>query len=49
LSLRGVASPSFLSHGGEGLDRIEGHARAPTKPRELGAHDGGGACDLSLA
>jgi hypothetical protein len=36
LSLLGVSSPSLLIYGGVGLDCIEGHARAPTKPCELG-------------
>jgi hypothetical protein len=29
LSLLGVASPSLLIHGRVGLDRVEGHTRAP--------------------
>jgi hypothetical protein len=39
LSLLGVASPSLLIYGRVRLDHIEGHARAPTKPCELGVYD----------
>jgi hypothetical protein len=49
LSLQGVASPSLPNYGGAGLDPVRGHARAPTKPCELGVHDGGGARDLPHA
>jgi hypothetical protein len=39
LSLHGAASPSLLNHGGAGLDRIEGHARALVKHHELGVYE----------
>jgi hypothetical protein len=41
LSLQGVASPSLMNCGGARLDRVRGHARALTKPHELGVYDGG--------
>jgi hypothetical protein len=46
LSLQGVASSSLRNHGGVGLDRVGGHARAPSKSRELGVYDGDRAHDL---
>jgi hypothetical protein len=49
LSLQGVASPSLLNHGRVGLDRVEGHARAPTKSHESEVYDGSGAHGLSRA
>jgi hypothetical protein len=49
LTLRGVASPSLLIHGGVGLDRIGGHARAPAKPRESEVYDSGRVGYLSCA
>jgi hypothetical protein len=49
LSLWGVASPSLLNYGGAGLDSVGGHAGASARPHESGAHDGGGACDISCA
>jgi hypothetical protein len=49
VELTDVASPFLQSHGGAGLDRIRGHARAPAKPHELGVYDGGRARELSRA
>jgi hypothetical protein len=49
LSLQGVVSPSLLNHGGVGLARVGGHARAPAKPRESRIYDGGGVGYLSCA
>jgi hypothetical protein len=46
LSLQGVASPSLLNHGRVGLDLIEGHTSAPTKPRESRVYDDGEARGL---
>jgi hypothetical protein len=47
LSLRDVVSPSLLIHGGVGLDRIGGHARAHAKPRESGVYDSSGVGYMS--
>jgi hypothetical protein len=49
LSLQGVASPSLLSHGGEGLDHVGGHTRASAKPHESRVHDDDRAHDLRRA
>jgi hypothetical protein len=49
LTLLGVAFPSFLIHGGIGLDHIRGQARAPAKPCESGVYDGGAACNFPCA
>jgi hypothetical protein len=49
LSLKGVASPSFLNHGGVGLDCVGGHSRAHAKPCESGVYDSGGAHVLLCA
>jgi hypothetical protein len=46
LSLHGIASLSLPNYGRVGLDPIRGLTRAPTKPCELGVHDGSGAHDL---
>jgi hypothetical protein len=48
-SLQGVISPSLLIHGGVGLDRISGHARAPAKSHELGVYESGSVGYLSCA
>jgi hypothetical protein len=48
-SLQDVASPSLLNHGGVGLVHVRGHAKAPTKPHELGVYDGGRARNLPRA
>jgi hypothetical protein len=48
LSLLGVTSPSLLNHGRVGLDRVEGHVRAPVKPYESRVHDSGGASDSCM-
>jgi hypothetical protein len=49
LSLRDVVSPSLLIHGGVGLDRIGGHARAHAKPHESGVYDSSGVGYQSCA
>jgi hypothetical protein len=49
LSLQGVVPPSLLFHGGVGLVRIGGHARAPTKPYEFGVYDSRVVSYLSCA
>jgi hypothetical protein len=49
LSLHGIASLSLPNYGRAGLDPVQGLVRAPTKPCELGVHDGIGAHDLPHA
>jgi hypothetical protein len=49
MSLQGVASPSLQIHGELGLDHVEGHSRAPTKPHESGVYDIGKDGYLSCA
>jgi hypothetical protein len=44
-----VVFPSLLIHGKVEMDRIGGHARAPTKPHVLGVYDNDGVGYLSCA
>jgi hypothetical protein len=46
LSFLGVAAPSLLIYGGDGLDRVRCNTRAPAKACESRVYDGGRACDL---
>jgi hypothetical protein len=48
-SVENVVSPSLSNYGRIGLNPIRDHTVAPTGPRELGVHDGGGTCNLSCA
>jgi hypothetical protein len=49
LSLRGIAPPSLLFHGGVGLVHVGGHIRAPAKPCESGVYDNDGVSYLLCA
>jgi hypothetical protein len=49
LDLGSVASPSFSSHDGAGLDPFQGYTGSPAKPCKTRVYDGSGARGLPCA